>query len=170
MSAEWLTVKQAAAKLGGVSDKLIYKLFHLGELIGAKIAGTIRIRAASVAAYFDAHSNRKPPPEKPAAGTAEPVKSTRKRRRSAPVGFRFVDPLLPERFQLPPQVACIAQEMGVVLANHVRRVAQQARQNIDRFSLLKPCRCKCMAIRVSCQTRDARCLAKTGELLHDFFS
>ncbi len=52
-------MKETAVRLGNVSPKLIYKLYHRGELFGAKIAGTVRIRAASVAAYLEAHSNQK---------------------------------------------------------------------------------------------------------------
>lgn len=96
-SPQWLTVRQTAAQLGGVSTKLVYKLFHAGELPGAKIAGTVRIRAASVAAYLEAHSNRKAEPVDPVAATTAPsatlapapVKRRRKRQQSDHLRFRF---------------------------------------------------------------------------------
>lgn len=62
----WLSVGQTAEMLGGVSDKLIYKLYHRGELLGVKVAGAVRIRKESAAGYLDSHSNEKTPQEEPA--------------------------------------------------------------------------------------------------------
>lgn len=59
MTSEWLSAKEAAAILGGVSEQLIYKLFHKGELKGIKVGGAIRLRADGVAAYLAEHSNEK---------------------------------------------------------------------------------------------------------------
>ena len=93
MSTGWLTVKQAAAELGGVSDKLIYKLFHLGELEGVKIAGTVRIRAASVATYLETHSNRKVAADlqaPPSVPPGMPSKTGKTRRRPRCGGNAFI--------------------------------------------------------------------------------
>ncbi len=78
--ADWLTVREAALQLGNVSTKLIYKMYHRGDLDGAKIAGTVRIRAASVAAYLDAHRNRRPAPIGGAEELPEQPPPTRRRR------------------------------------------------------------------------------------------
>lgn len=91
--SEWLTVRQAAAQLGNVSTKLVYKLFHAGELAGVTVAGTIRIRAASVAAYLEAHSNQKNAHADPAPAPTPLPQIPKRRRGSAPSpGFRFLPP------------------------------------------------------------------------------
>jgi excisionase family DNA binding protein len=59
-----LTARQAAARLG-VSDKLVYRMFHAGKLRGVKVEGAVRIYTAAVEDYIRAHTNR--PPEAPAA-------------------------------------------------------------------------------------------------------
>jgi excisionase family DNA binding protein len=64
-SALFLTARQASLRLG-VSDKMVYKLFHAGKLKGLKIEGAVRIEAASVDAYIAAHSNTQPAPAEPA--------------------------------------------------------------------------------------------------------
>lgn len=79
-TSDWMTVKEAAKMLGGVSAKLIYKLYHRGELLGAKIAGTVRLRAASVQQYLAAHSNEKPEAFTPSPPPSSP-KTIRKRKR-----------------------------------------------------------------------------------------
>jgi excisionase family DNA binding protein len=58
-----LTARQAAALLG-VSDKMVYKLFHARKLRGLKVEGAVRITAASVEDYIRGHTNC--PPEAPA--------------------------------------------------------------------------------------------------------
>ena len=75
-----LTAAEAAALLG-VSAKLVYRLFHRGDLEGCKVAGAVRIHRASVDAYLTSHSNRKPaaPVEVPAP---QPTPRTKRRRRS----------------------------------------------------------------------------------------
>ena len=96
--SDWLTVRQAARQLGNVSTKLVYKLFHAGELAGVKVAGTVRIRAASVAAYLEAHSNQKPAAAEAAGAVSEQVRTaplTRKRTRrsrSQPLAFVHLRP------------------------------------------------------------------------------
>jgi excisionase family DNA binding protein len=87
---EWLSAKEAASILGGVSIKLIYKLFHKKELDGVKVGDAIRIRAASVAAYMEMHSNRKPAAVIPAQ--APVPKPARNRRRPKQQGgcYRFL--------------------------------------------------------------------------------
>ncbi len=86
-----LTAAEAAAMLG-VSAKLVYRLFHRGELEGVKVAGAVRIHRASVDAYLSAHSNKKPaplvevPPQQP---TPQPK---RRRRTARSEGFRFLPP------------------------------------------------------------------------------
>lgn len=86
----WISAKDAAKILGGVSAKLVYKLFHLGVLEGAKIAGTVRIQAASIAAYLDAHSNKKAPTI-PQSERSKVVETPRpKKRRSRKSSFEYV--------------------------------------------------------------------------------
>jgi excisionase family DNA binding protein len=86
-----LTAAEAAAMLG-VSAKLVYKLYHRGDLEGCKVAGAVRIHRASVEAYLAANSNRKPaaPVEVPAPQPTPRVK--RRRRSSRSEGFRFLPP------------------------------------------------------------------------------
>ncbi len=87
-SIQWLTVRQTAAQLGNVSTKLVYKLYHRGELLGAKIAGTVRIRAASVMAYLDAHSNSRPVEQAEGPGKRLDRPTTKRgKRRPAPNDF-----------------------------------------------------------------------------------
>ncbi len=89
---DWLSVKQASALLGGVSPQLCYKLYHRGELEGAKIAGTVRIRTASVAAYLVAHSNRKAPPCVTVERESPRAVQPRRKAHRAPVGFIHIRP------------------------------------------------------------------------------
>jgi hypothetical protein len=101
---KWLSVKETARQLGDVSTKLIDKLFRQRELEGAKIGGSICILASSVAAYLQAHSNKKALPESSKGLLATSQSSeglvvtsrqpTRRRRRrsSRPEGFVHLRP------------------------------------------------------------------------------
>jgi excisionase family DNA binding protein len=74
----------------GVSAKLIYRLFHRGELEGVKVAGAVRIHRSSVEAYLSAHSNKKPAPPIEIA-PPQPTPRPKRRRRSSE-SFRFLPP------------------------------------------------------------------------------
>jgi excisionase family DNA binding protein len=82
----WLTVKEAARGLCGVSSKLVYAMFHEGKLLGHKIEGTIRIERASVEAYLVAHSNEKAQPVAAEPLTVNPKPINRRKRADR---FRF---------------------------------------------------------------------------------
>jgi excisionase family DNA binding protein len=99
-ASDWMTVRQAAALLADISQAVVYRLYDRGELLGAKIAGRIKLRRSSVEAYLATHSNEKAP-----AGEAEALQTAaqelteqqqpeRKRRRRArqPAGFQHYRP------------------------------------------------------------------------------
>jgi excisionase family DNA binding protein len=87
----WLSVNQVAERLGGVSTKLVYKMFNAGKLVGVKIEGTIRIKETAVTEYLANHSNET---EKAQPSLAEPVKPMEKgtTRRKKQDHFRFFPP------------------------------------------------------------------------------
>jgi excisionase family DNA binding protein len=84
---EGVTVAEAAQRLGGVSIKLVYKLFDKGELEGYRVGSCIRIFADSIAAYIASHRNTKPA-DKPAS---VPKPAAKQRRRQKVEGFRILD-------------------------------------------------------------------------------
>jgi excisionase family DNA binding protein len=88
-----MTAAEAAAMLG-VSAKLVYKLYHRGELEGVKVAGAVRIHRASVDDYLSKHSNAKPaPPVEVPVTPPQPTQRPKRRRRSAgAAGFQFLPP------------------------------------------------------------------------------
>jgi excisionase family DNA binding protein len=64
--SEWISVKEAAAFLGNVSEATIRRLFDSGELVGVKIAGKktvgrVKLQRTSVEKYLAQHTNQKPP-------------------------------------------------------------------------------------------------------------
>lgn len=96
---DWLSVREAAALLGGVSARTVYRLFEDGELRGVRVRGCVRILRDSAAAYFAAHCNgQATTAAEPAAVLAPPPATTKpqraKRRGRRPVGYVYF-PLRP---------------------------------------------------------------------------
>jgi excisionase family DNA binding protein len=81
-----MSVAEAAAYLGGVSQSLVRRLYASGQLLGAKIAGRVRLKRSSVEAYLQAHSNEKataPPAGALPSAKVKPARAT---------SFRFIRP------------------------------------------------------------------------------
>jgi hypothetical protein len=96
---EWLSVRDAAARLGNVSAKLVYKMIAEKKLEERRIEGCVRVLAGSVDAYLagaekkQAQGATAPPGPGVASQPARPTPRPKRRRRSsAPTGFRFLPP------------------------------------------------------------------------------
>ena len=86
-NTDWLSVREAAKVLGGVSVKTVYKLYHDQTIEGARIAGAVRLKTASVMAYLEAQSNK----SKVAPCNLDSVPpATQRSVQSVPCGFRFL--------------------------------------------------------------------------------
>ena len=126
-----LALRQASLRLlGGVSPQLCYKLYHRGELEGAKIAGTVRTaRPASRPTWWPTATGRLRHASRWSESLREPSSRAAKRVALRLASYTFARS--PERFRLPAQIHMVHKKMRVMLSDDGGRVAEQFGEHVD---------------------------------------